>query len=131
MDERTEQITIYFRCGKCHLVGPCASLNYAAAPGQPERIDFSCRPAEARCSICSTLNDVPEDCVAPLETEVACPHCAAQVPCPAEASRVECSGCGLLFYGPAAADAAARQEVQIHEDLTRVEWYSRAPFSRD
>ncbi len=60
-----------------------------------------------------------------LDAAAPCPRCQAEVPCPAEASRVDCTGCGLTFFGPAADTPSARQQVTVQEELTDLELRER------
>lgn len=68
--------------------------------------------------ICYTKQELPHDQVLALDSASECSRCHADVPCPAEAARVNCTHCGLTDFGPWANSPTRRQEVTIHEGMT-------------
>jgi hypothetical protein len=124
----TSDRELYHRCPVCHLVARYASADLPIVSATDRSIDWS-RPVELSCGICYALTEVAWDQVLEHDAEAECSRCHTLVSCPAEASMVQCTNCGLGFYGPAADTPAKEQEVQIQMGLTNValrEKYRRA-----
>lgn len=118
-DNGRPQPVIYWRCEQCHLVATYSSADWVISKDSESGIDWS-HPVELSCAICYAKTQLSQEQVLALDASATCPRCQAGVPCPAEASRVECTSCGLTFFGPAADTPARRQEVTIQEGLTNL-----------
>jgi hypothetical protein len=83
-------------------------------------VDWSRRVA-VTCNLCGSKHDMTSSDVVALNIEQTCARCGPLTPSPASASRVQYGSCGLINFGPAAQDAARRDEVAIIEGLHGME----------
>lgn len=106
----------YTRCPDCKFIGVPGSMEYALTGPPPEGgIDWS-KPVHVSCMTCHARYDITAADVVPAASEMSCRRCGAVTACPAEAARVQCSGCRVFLIG-AGLDDAQRAELDITERL--------------
>lgn len=71
--------------------------------------------------MCGTLWQAKPSQFVPVDSASVCRDCGTSTPCPADAARVRCMGCGVFGPGPDLGDPARRGAFHAVGDLHRHE----------